>query len=407
MKRVINTIFVLLSSIAFLHAETARTERPVTLDEFLHEVETGNLALAAERFNVGIAEAEAVAARVFPDPGFTFEAGEDYYSLDLGYTLELGGKRKARIRLAESLVKAENYALAAFFEELRAEAAAAYLECATRKSILEFRRNSYRQMLEIARADSIRFRLGEITELDARQSAVEAMSMLTEVYEQENEYLTSLIELNGFTGRNSGRTLLPVGETLPPDIDRSLDQLIGTALENRPELLLFEQLTDAAYREWKLAKAERKMDIDLFVGYERDWKGYLPNHETIRGGLTIPLGFSRFNKGDLHAASRAIDQREAEYRAARFEVENEVVQAYSEYRSLTKQVNQFRSGILTESEKLLEGAVYKYQRGESDLIEVLIARRTYNDIQEQFLEKSGELARARIHLERVCGTWNL
>ena len=44
-----------------------------TLESFLYEVERSNAAYIAEKYNVEIAEAQAVAAKVFNDPEFTAE----------------------------------------------------------------------------------------------------------------------------------------------------------------------------------------------------------------------------------------------------------------------------------------------------------------------------------------------
>lgn len=73
---------------------------------------------------------------------------------------------------------------------------------------------------------------------------------------------------------------------------------------------------------------------------------------------------------------------------------------------MQKQVLQFDAELIEDAQKLLDGIVYKYQRGETDILEVLIAQRTYNEIQEQYLETLKGYASALIELERVCGTWD-
>src|SRR4029077_925715 len=51
----------------------ASTLYPIAFQEFLQEVERSNLDLAAQRYNVSIAEAQLVVARVYPNP--TFQLG--------------------------------------------------------------------------------------------------------------------------------------------------------------------------------------------------------------------------------------------------------------------------------------------------------------------------------------------
>ena len=68
-----------------------------------------------------------------------------------------------------------------------------------------------------------------------------------------------------------------------------------------------------------------------------------------------------------------------------------------------KKVNHFNTGILDDAEKILNGVFYKYQRGETDILDVLMAQRTFNEIREQYLESQRGLASALIQLEKAYG----
>ena len=81
-----------------------------TLESFLSEVERSNAAYIAEKYNVEIAEAQAIAAKVFNDPEFSAEFSDNQdrrlmkgRSMDLGlsYNFNLGNARKARIAVAK------------------------------------------------------------------------------------------------------------------------------------------------------------------------------------------------------------------------------------------------------------------------------------------------------------------
>lgn len=70
---------------------------------------------------------------------------------------------------------------------------------------------------------------------------------------------------------------------------------------------------------------------------------------------------------------------------------------------MKKQAKQFNSVLLEDAQKLLDGVVYKYKRGETDILEVLIAQRTYNEIMEQYIETLKGFRSSLIELERACG----
>jgi len=52
---------------------------------------------------------------------------------------------------------------------------------------------------------------------------------------------------------------------------------------------------------------------------------------------------------------------------------------------------------------VLDGIVFRYRRGETGILDVLIAQRTYNDIQEQYFETVKEYHSALVELQRSCG----
>lgn len=74
---------------------------------------------------------------------------------------------------------------------------------------------------------------------------------------------------------------------------------------------------------------------------------------------------------------------------------------------MQKQVKQYNDGLLSDSQKLLDAMVYKYKRGETSILEVLVAQRTYNEIQEQYLEVIKGYGSALIELQKTCGIWDI
>lgn len=402
-KYIILTSVITLSSYSFAQ-ETLQDS--LSLRSFLNRVEKNNLSLLAERYNVNIADAEVAAAKVMPDPEVTFEVHKEEYHLELGYTLELGNKRGARVSVAKSERDIAQLSLENYFQELRAESTMAFIDAVMNRELLKVKEQSYKYIQELNASDSIRLMVGEIDQNDWRQTKLEVTTMLNEVYQQEAEYKASLALLNQYMGEPG--TLLHVSRGKWQDFNKEyvLGDLIPTAMHNRIDVMLATKETELVNNQLRLAKRERLIDIDLMVGYERDWHGLWPNRETIKAGVTVPLPFSNFNKGTLKAAKFAQKQKEYETRNTKLEIETEVTQAFFFYEAAKKQVNQFKGNVLSDSEKVLESMVYQYMRGEASILEVLVARRTNIEVQEQYIEALRNYAHAIISLEKSCGVWS-
>ena len=407
-KKIAILLVLIICYTSYIQAQVKDSVAETTLDftTYLNAVGEKNLQLLAEKYNVDISKAEIAVARVMPDPELSFEGEHDNFTVELGYTLELG-KRSARIRNAKTESELVALELEAYFQDLRAEATHAFLDALLQRDLLEVKRNSYRSMLELYKSDSIRYQLGEITLNDSRQTKVEASTLLNEVYEQEAAYKSSFVLLNQYMGKTIDIIGCPIGNIDQLKRNYELNDLLAIALEQRIDVLVAHKGIEVAQNRLKLAKAERRTDLGLMVGYSRDWHGMWPNRNSVKAGVSIPLKFSNTNKGAVRASKLFIQQNQIRRENREMATQVEVSQAYFVYEAAKKQVEQYLSGLLDEAKEVLEGTVYKYKRGETSILEVLIAQRTYNDVQEQYLESIKSYGSALVNLEYTCGIWDI
>ena len=390
----------------------------LTFDEYLNNVKSSNINFLVEKYNIDIANANIKAAKVFPDPSLSLEGANNQeqtlkmgYSFGAGleYNLELGGKRKARIGLVQSEAELAEYLVEDYFRNLRADATLAYLFALKQKQLFDIQKSSYQQMLELAHADSIRFKLGSITEIDAKQSKLEANTMLNDVLNSKGELQNALIQLCLLQGDK--QLMLPdslTGELKFLKQEFDILSLITMARNNRADLQAALTSKEISHRNLKLAKANRAIDLGLNLGVTHNSKvrneiAPAPAYTSISAGISIPLKFSNINKGEINAAKLEILQSEANYEATELRIQSEVMQAYNKYKIACQQVEQFNKGLLHDAKTIFQKKVYSYERGETSILEVLNAQRTYNDIQVNYNETLYDCAAALIELERACG----
>lgn len=273
--------------------------------------------------------------------------------------------------------------------------------------------NSYESINKLAVSDSIRFKLGSIMEIDAKQSRLEARYLLNSVIQTQSNWKVSLNNLNLLVGKQNMDTLLyPTGRFDQFERDFVYKDLVTTALNNRADLLAALKNKNVAQSALRLAKANRMIDLGIVIGSNNtsvvtNFVEPTPSLTAVYGGVTIPLKFSNNYKGDLRAAEYNIAQAELQYRQVELQVETDVAQAYSQYMAGRKQVQQFQSGLLSEAKRVLEGKVYAYQRGKTSLLEVLNSQRTYNIIQMDYFTTLYNYASALVQLERAAGIWDI
>lgn len=425
MKIMKKIIFILISIFIVVVAKAQVVDEyvaPISYSQYLDLVIKNNVEYAAERLNVDIAKANIRTAGVIPDPELTIEGTDNgERKMQMGYeigasldwTMELGGKRRARVELAKSESDLAISLLDNFYRELRAEATLEFLSALRNENLYNTQLEAYENMNKLAMADSLRYLFGEISQVTARQSKLESRTLLNEVMRAETEWINGLLYLDKYVNKETNDTILkPMGDFSAFDRDFVLEDLIITAQNNRSELLAALQNVEVARKVVRLERANRKIDLGLNLSvshatYAHNEVAPTPAHTPISVGVSIPLKFSNRRNSGLKVAQ--FQRRQAEYSYAQIENEIaiEVSQAYRLYNTMRSQLKQFDDGILEEAKIILDGRIYSYNRGENSLLEVLDAQRTYNDIREQYFETLYNTAAALVELERSVGIWDI
>jgi len=172
------------------------------------------------------------------------------------------------------------------------------------------------------------------------------------------------------------------------------------------------QNIDVANKALKVAQREKNSDVtvSLELGHNAEVKNEIapaPSYNSLTAGISLPIPFSKLNRGSINAAKQRVRQASLEYDQAALQVQNEIMKAYYDYESAAKQVLHFENGLLRQAQEVLKGKIYSYNRGDTSLLEVLNAQRTYNEVQGQYYQAVFDYDSALINLEKSAGIWDI
>ena len=413
--------FIFSAIVIIIGMQTANAQRILTYDEYIKNVREKNIEYIVEKYNVSIAEANAQAAKVFPDPelSFSYENNQDRtikmgqaYAAELGYTLELGGKRRARMAVARSEQQMTEALVEDFFRNLRADATLCYLEVLKQKQLVELALSSCQSMRDLARGDSLRHALGEIAKVDAMQSRLEAATLMTDYLQAVTEYTNMLSDLMVFEGGATDVETALQGDLTLIIRPYMLKNLIELAQDNRTDLRAAIHNRELSSANLRLAKANRVIDLGLNIGFAHNTvalneEAPSPKHNTISAGISIPLKFSNTNRGELRAAQFSEQQAAAAYDVVLLQIRKEVEQCYNSYMSACRQAELYQKSALADAASILEKKKYSYARGETSLLEVLDALRTANEVYQNYYEALYNANASLVELCRAAGIWDI
>lgn len=410
MKKISKTIILALFCCSIANAQS------ISYKEYIKNVAEKNAAYLAEKYNVDIAEANLSAARVFNDPELSVDYGnnQDWYmemgqSLEFGlsYDLDLAGNRRARIRSAKNEKEITEASVNAYLCNLRAEASQAWAEAWKLRETSKLLEIAAKDMEQIAKGDSVRLSVGDIGRADATQSRLEAQQARSEYLAQQAEYKNALLTLSFMAG---GMLIGDIAEDVLPIEGKNYTEpnIYDVAEMTRADLRAAELSQTLSESNLKMVKASRALEMGLSLGYSyntevRNEIAPAPKFNGLSVGISIPLKFSSFNKGEVRAAKSAVLQSQQLYESARQQVHMEVAQAYNSLQVAREVLKQYDSQLLEDARSVFESRKMGYMHGESSLVELIGAQQTYNDVMNAYIEACANCYVCEVQLQQAIG----
>lgn len=396
-------------------------EYQLSYAEFLQKLTSQNLGYLAEQYNINIAEAEIEAAKILPDPELSFSAYDNQerrmkmgygFEVELEWDLELGGKRKARKKLAKDEYELTHLELSEYFQELKTESTIKYLKALRDKAHFDFEEKSYKKMLDLAKQDSIYFEEGKIKKNRANQIKLEILSKRNHLQDVADQWKNSLSDLKSIISTEKHDTIyIPQGNLENFDRVFSLEELIENAKNNRIDLKISQHNNQLADSKIDLEKAERVMDLGLSVGVEnnsfaKNIIGPTPGHTAVFAGISVPLKFSNNKDAGLKTAYYEKEQAQLTHQQLVLDFEKEIEEAYRDYLTKQEQVKAMKENI-EEAESIFEEEIEGYLNNENSLLEVLNSERAYSKLQNNYIHTLYEYAKTLVELESLTGIWDI
>ncbi len=415
---------LLLTVIALHAAQDSTRQLTVPMQAFVQMVLQTNLAYAAERYNVPMAEAQIAAARQIPNPelnyGFardiTYSGSQRLQSNTVGniqQLFETGGKRRLRTEVARKGRAAAEATLDGFLNQLKADAALAFIDALAQKRLVQKNRDIARDMLELVNAQKERFKVGQISETDFLQTEIEQQQFQTELHTTEAQAESASQGLGTFLGIDGAQLrIIPVGNLEQPGQKFDASTLITHALGKRGDLLALRHQADAAQSRVSLEKANRIPDVTLGVGVSQlsstlNNVAPTPANNALVMFFSIPLPIWNQNKAAIENARLASLQAQKQIQAAELKVQVEIRQALTLYRAAVDSVARYQSGILKNSEAVFDARRVSYQKGQATLLDLLTSQRTAREVRASYEAALAAQARAHLEVLRASNTWSV
>ena len=370
------------------------------------------LALAMER-NPGLrAAAQALAAsegaliqsRARPNPELAYSQEDTRretrsMTLQWNQSIEIGGKREARMKAAEhgrELARAE---LEAAQAGLRADVRTAFANVLAGQQRVQL----HQRTLEIASsardAAAKRVQAGKVAPLEETKARVAESSAELALAQARSGLRVARQQLAALWGAQPAAFGSAVGELaqLPvlPDEGLMLEKL-----EHSPQMLRAQQAVLQARSVAELERAKRLPDPSVSLGMKRAQE---VGRNQLVVGVSVPLPILDSNRGNQLQALRLADKAEDELLATRQQMYAQLQQQREQLQTSRAQAEQLAQQVLPAAESAYEVAAKGFALGKFSYLEVLDAQRTLAEARSLYLEQLVATHQAAADITRQLG----
>lgn len=374
----------------------------LSLQQALSEAEARSPAIIAAQAKVQAAEARVRQAGVRPNPELSVQVenfgGTGQVSgvrsaettIAVNQSLDLGGRRHARVTVARADLAAEQLRLAIARADLAQAVREQFAKAVSATEKLRIATENDAVAREIARVTSILVKEGReapLRAIRARSAAAQAAAELEAARAEEQ------------ASRNTFASLF--GATVPPK------DLQGGLLDLRPHQVNPEQGLDVRLADAERLRAEAEVAQESSVARLNPAVGLGVRHMQdtgdvgLVGGVSMTLPLFDRNKGNIAAARADLRAAEANLASVAASARVRARNAITNVEAAGARVAALEKSAVPEAAEGLRLAQLSYAEGRATLLELLDAQNAYRDVQAALVEARLAQALATAELGRA------
>jgi cobalt-zinc-cadmium efflux system outer membrane protein len=376
------------------------------------------MGLLAERYNVAIAQARLITARLRPNPVVSFSAdlldlsiinkpstigGPPEYIVRTDFVIERGGKRDSRIDVAEGLISAAHFRLRNAMRSVVLDTQNSFVDVLLAKEAVNLARQNHEALNKIVQVNTARVTAGDLAGVDLLRSRVATLQYQNAVSQAELQLRTTYQRLRLVIGRDmAAKPIEAIGELRRDSEPVRRDVVFQEARQLRPDLLAQRQEQARSQAELRLQMATGKVDYIVGTEYRRQ-QGRDVQANNLGFFVSMPLPVRNKNQGEIERARLEEEQISLQIRALEQSIDGEVDTAFEQYLTAKHLLETFESTMLQQAQDVRRVSDYSYARGQASIVEFLDAQRAFNDTMQGYNGARAELARQLYQLDSVSG----
>ena len=389
----------------------------LTLKEAEQRFLERNLSLIAERYNIDMAQAQVLQAKLFENPvisleqnvynrlnGKYFDFGKEGEAVvEIEQVIHLAGQRNKQVRLEKINKEIAEYQFEEVMRTLRQELNEKFVEVYFLSKSIAIYEKEVNSLQVLLSGMKIQQEKGNISLMEISRLESMLFSLRKEKNERENDLLTTRGELNLLLNLpEDTQVQLSLDEEVLQQLD--LSQLsfadLKAIINERPDQKIARSTVNASRANLKLQKSMAFPEFSVKGNYDRVGN-FINDYFAIGVSLSVPI-FNR-NQGNIKAARFSIQQAGVQQEYAANRADMELFTAYTSLEKATQLYQSTNMDLERNFEKLITGVNENFTRKNISLLEFIDYYDSYKETCIQLYEIKKNVFLAMENLNTVVG----
>lgn len=413
----IQNLFIIAFSCLFIQLTFG--QKPLTLKHAEQALQKNNLYLLAEQYNVSVAEAKVIQAKIWEQPYLSGEinalnpTNHTYFNtgangqkgLAIQQLIYLGGKKKHEVAFAQSNKEIAQLQFESLLRALKKQLSQDFYSLFFNQQTVRTLDTQISTLENLVKAYQVQVEKGNIALIEV----VRLQNMLLNFRNDRNEIQKETIVL-----QHEIQLLTGIEQNIIPSVnDEELDrykfakftqnQLIETAISTNTDYLSAKKITESQelYLKWQKALAIP----DLTTGLAYDQRGGAFNNQ-VNLTFGIPLPLWNKNKGNIKIAEAQINQSKNSLDYKKLEIQHLVISSWEQWEHQLLQMATINNSVTKNLTNLYQGVLTNFEKRNLSIIEFTDFMESYNQSLIQLNEFKKQWILSSLQLNFVSNTEN-
>jgi cobalt-zinc-cadmium efflux system outer membrane protein len=380
----------------------AQAPAGLSLEDVLARAMSANPTIIAARLQRPVDLYGVDVAKEHPNPDLSYEGAKDTpkQSIGISVPIELGGKRNARIALAEATVAVDDAELARVIADVRSDVRRAYFEVVAADRQIAIADDVRTLAMRARDAAQARVAAGDAPRSDQTQAELGLQNAENQLTAARGEGQATREELNALMGQPAG-TPVVLSDGLTTAALPSLSDAVGRARQTNAQLQALDRRITAQMAKRSVADTLRRPDMTAGGAFTFDAQPDFDYGWRVNFGVTLPIFTS--HRAGVFVEDAELARLKAERDALSARMEGAIAAALARAAAARDAITRYETVIVpleADAEQMAQDSYTAGQTGSSALIQAL---QTARETRQQGLQASLDYQRALADLDQAIG----